>query len=466
MATILIVDDDAGLRDGLAETVSDLGHRPQTATTGREALTRLETDAVDAVLLDLRMPGGLDGIEVLRRMQARPEAPPVAVLTAFASAENTIEAMRLGAFDHLTKPVGREDLKSLLARMLAHGGPAVRRTGPARDGGFALVGASDGMRRVQKFVGMAADSDATVLIRGETGTGKELVARALHQYGGRKAKPFVAVNCAAIPGELLESELFGHVRGAFTGAGADRQGAFREADGGTLFLDEIGDMPVSMQAKILRALQERVITPVGGKAAAVNVRIVAATHRDLDSLVASGAFRADLHYRLNVLPVALPPLRERLADIIPLAEHFLDLAARDGMPKRLTAAAASRLLAYPWPGNIRELRNVMERANVLVRGQVIDADDIRLDHAEQHESALVPPQWLNADLPTAIARLERAMIVHALDSCGGNRAEAARRLNINRQLLYTKMQRYGVAGQPSSAPTPAVGKTDADDGTR
>jgi DNA-binding NtrC family response regulator len=213
-------------------------------------------------------------------------------------------------------------------------------------------------------------------------------------------------------------------------------------------------------------LQERVITPVGGKAAAVNVRIVAATHRDLDSLVASGAFRADLHYRLNVLPVALPPLRERLADIIPLAEHFLDLAARDGMPKRLTAASASRLLAYPWPGNIRELRNVMERANVLVRGRVVNADDIRLDHAGQDESACVPPQWLNGDLPSAIAKLERAMIVHALDSCGGNRAEAARRLNINRQLLYTKMQRYGVAGQPSQEPTQSVGKEDADDGAR
>ncbi len=462
MATILIVDDDSGLRDSLAETVLDLGHRPQMATTGREALIQLETGAVDAVFLDLRMPGGLDGIEVLRRMRARPEAPPVAVLTAFASAENTIEAMRLGAFDHLTKPIGREDLKSLLARMLVHRDPAGRQAGSARKEAFVLVGASDGMRRVQKFIGMAAESDATVLVRGETGTGKELVARALHQHGSRKAKPFVAVNCAAIPSELLESELFGHVKGAFTGAGADRQGAFRDADGGTLFLDEIGDMTMSMQAKILRALQEQVVTPVGGKPVAVNVRIVAATHRDLDGLTASGAFRADLLYRLNVLPVALPPLRERLSDIIPLAEHFLDLAARDGAPKRLTGAAASRLLAYSWPGNIRELRNVMERASVLVRGQVIDADDIGLDRAGRDESPSLPPQWLNGDLPTAIAKLERAMIVHALDSCGGNRTEAARRLNINRQLLYTKMQRHGIAGPPSQEPTPAVGKADAD----
>jgi two-component system NtrC family response regulator len=226
-------------------------------------------------------------------------------------------------------------------------------------------------------------------------------------------------------------------------------------------------MPIAMQAKILRALQEKAVTPVGGKSTAVNVRIAAATHQDLESLAASGGFRTDLLYRLNVLPIVLPPLRERLADILPLAEHFLDLAAHEGAatraPKRLTAAAASRLLAYPWPGNIRELRNVMERASVLVRGPVIDADDIGLDHAGRDESASLPPQWLNADLPTAIAKLERAMIVHALDACGGNRAEAARRLSINRQLLYTKMQRHGVTAQLSPGPTPAVGKADADD---
>ncbi len=463
MATILIVDDDAGLRDGLAETITDIGHQPQTARTGREALTQLDVGDVDAVLLDLRMPGGLDGIEVLRRMRLRPDPPPVAVLTAFASAENTIEAMRLGAFDHLTKPIGRDDLKSLLTRMLAHRGPAERQAAPPGDGATILVGGSDGMRRVQKLIGMAADSDATVLILGETGTGKELVARALHQHGGRKAKPFVAVNCAAIPSDLLESELFGHVKGAFTGAGADRQGAFRDSDGGTLFLDEIGDMPIAMQAKILRVLQEQIVTPVGGRPIAVNVRIVAATHRNLESLVASGGFREDLLYRLNVLPIALPPLRERLADIIPLAEHFLRLSARDVAPKRLSAAAASRLLAYPWPGNIRELRNVMERANVLVRGHVVDAGDLELNRTEHAGSDSVPAQWLDADLPTAIAKLERAMIIHALDSCGGNRAEAARRLNINRQLLYTKMQRYRASERNASEDaTQAVGKADAD----
>ena len=229
---------------------------------------------------------------------------------------------------------------------------------------------------MQKTIGMAADSEVTVLILGETGTGKELVARALHHHGRRKAKPFVAVNCAAIPSELLESELFGHIKGAFAGAGADRPGAFRDADGGTLFLDEIGDMPLAMQAKILRVLQERVVTPVGGKPVPVDVRVIAATHRDLDGLVASGTFREDLLYRLNVVPIPLPPLRQRLADIVPLAEHFLRLAARGGAPKRLTAEAAARLLAHGWPGNVRELKNVIERAHVFVRDAVIDADDL------------------------------------------------------------------------------------------
>jgi two-component system NtrC family response regulator len=414
------------------------------------------------VLLDLRMPGGIDGIEVLRRIRARANPPPIAVLTAFASAENTIEAMRLGAFDHLTKPIGREELRTLLARMLANREPAARHEGDdAEQSADALIGASEGMRRVQKIVGMAADTDVTVLILGETGTGKELVAHALHRHSRRKLKPFVAVNCAAIPSELLESELFGHVRGAFTGASTDRPGAFRVADGGSLFLVEIGDMPLAMQAKILRVLQDRVVTPVGGKPVSVDARVVAATHRDLEKLVASGAFRDDLLYRLNVVPIPLPPLRERLADIVPLAEHFLNLSARDGTPKRLSAAAAARLLAHSWPGNVREIKNVIERANVLVRGAVIDAEDLELVRTEQAGPDQLPTQWLDAELPAALARLEKAMIARALASSGGNRTEAARRLNINRQLLYAKMQRYGLTEKPSSEiPTQNVGKPD------
>jgi DNA-binding NtrC family response regulator len=267
-----------------------------------------------------------------------------------------------------------------------------------------------------------------------------LVARALHEHGRRKNKPFVAVDCAAIPADLLESELFGHVKGAFTGASTDRSGAFREADGGSLFLDEIGDMPATMQAKILRALQERVVMPVGGKPVHVNARVIAATHRDLPGMVAAGRFRDDLYYRLNVVPIALPPLRERRDDILTLAEHFLQLVARQSAPKRLTAAATARLLENTWPGNVRELRNVVERASVLVRGDVIDATD--LDIVGRASKPLSREDLLEGDLPAAVAKLEKAMIQKALEACGGNRAEAARRLNIHRQLLYTKMQRY------------------------
>jgi two-component system NtrC family response regulator len=458
MATVLIVDDDAALREGLAETVADLGHQPHSASTGREALTALAENHVDCVLLDLRMPGGMDGIEVLRRIRALDQAPPVIVLTAFATAENTIEAMRLGAFDHLTKPIGRDELNALLSSLPGRrrnvGSPAA---GTEETG--TLIGSSEAMRRVQKMIGMAADTDATVLILGETGTGKELVARALHKHSQRKPKPFVAVNCAAIPAELLESELFGHVRGSFTGATADRTGALREAEGGTLFLDEIGDMPAQMQGKILRALQERVVTPIGGKPCQVDVRVIAATHRDIGDLVASGAFREDLYYRLNVVPIVLPPLRDRADDVLPLAKHFLRLTSRTGSPKRFSAAAEARLLDHTWPGNVRELRNVIERASVLARGDVIEPADLNISHPESH----FPPreELIAGDLPSAVAKLEAAMIRNALDACGGNRAEAARRLNINRQLLYTKMERYGILeAEPSGKPTSRVGKVD------
>jgi DNA-binding NtrC family response regulator len=332
MATILIVDDDTAMREGLAETVADLGHRARLAASGNEALALVAGGRIDAVLLDLRMPGGLDGIEVLRRIRARDDAPPIVVLTAFASADNTIEAMRLGAFDHLTKPIGRDEFKSVLLAMLAQRGPARSPSGAELGGG--LIGTSEAMRRVQKTIGLAADGNATVLILGETGTGKELVARALHEHGRRKDKAFVAVNCAAIPTELLESELFGHVKGAFTGAAADREGAFREANSGTLFLDEIGDMPVTMQAKILRVLQEKVVTPVGGKPVKVDARVIAATHRDLPELVNAGRFRDDLYYRLNVVPIVLPPSASGAAISSRWRSTFCGLPPGQNRPRR------------------------------------------------------------------------------------------------------------------------------------
>jgi len=313
------------------------------------------------------------------------------------------------------------------------------------------------MRAVQKAVGLLADSEATVLLTGETGTGKEVVARAIHRHGRRGARPFVAVNCAAIPADLLESQLFGHVRGAFTGAIADRAGSFREAHGGTLFLDEIGDMDLAMQAKLLRVLQERVVAPVGGKPVSVDVRIVAATNRDLRDAVRQGRFREDLFYRVGVVPLPLPPLRERLADIVPLAEHFLAALAA-AVPKRLSAPAAAALLAHPWPGNVRELRNAMERVNAMVRQPVIGRAD--LDFLVP--AVAVATDWLAGDLPGALARLEVEMIRRALIASDGNRTEAARRLGIHRQLLHTKLKQLELSGQR----TPSVSEADGQDPPR
>ena len=459
MATILIVDDDAALREGLAETLADLGHRAEEAPDGAAALRHLGGGgAADAVLLDLRMPG-MDGLEVLRRVRALPHPPPVAVLTAVPTASNTIEAMRLGAVDHLAKPVGRDELAGLLARLLLAGAGPDAAAPAAPAGTDEMVGASRALREVQKAIGLLADTPATVLVTGETGTGKEVVARAIHRHGARAAGPFVAVNCAAIPAELLESLLFGHARGAFTGAVADRAGAFREAARGTLFLDEVGDMPAAMQAKLLRALQERVVTPVGGRPVAVDVRVLAATHRDLGAAVREGRFREDLYWRLNVVPLHLPPLRERLADILPLAEHFLAEAARPGAaPPALSTEAAARLLAHPWPGNVRELRNAAERLAALVRRPVITANDLGFLGQAALPSAEPGPDWLAGTLPEALARLEAAMIRRALEGAGGNRAAAARTLGIHRQLLHEKLRRLDAA---SGIRTEGVGTADA-----
>jgi DNA-binding NtrC family response regulator len=437
MALILVVDDDPAMRDVLAEAIIDLGHQAHLAGSGEAAIAALTGHCIDAALIDLRMPG-MDGLELLANMRKLSNPPPVAVLTAHATAHNTIEAMRLGAFDHLTKPIGREALSRVLGSMLAAG--AARRAPSLVTAADELIGSSEAIRGVQKAIGRLADSEATVLITGETGTGKELVARAIHDHGRRGRFPFIAVNCAAIPTELMETELFGHVKGAFSGAVRDRLGAFREARGGTLFLDEIGDMDPAMQAKILRALQERTVTPVGGATCPVDARIVAATHRDLAQRIAEGRFREDLFYRLNVVPIHLPALRDRLADIVPLAEYFL---ARAGGGKHLTAAAAAALIRFAWPGNVRELKNVMDRLEVTVHGNLIDAADLSMiEHSVSHDTRAL--DWPEEDLPSAILRLEELLIRRALARCNGNRAETARVLNIHRQMLYTKMKRLGI----------------------
>jgi DNA-binding NtrC family response regulator len=455
LAHLLIIDDDDAFRDTLAETLQSFGHDVAAASGGREALTLLASAApYDAIFLDHRMPG-MDGMETLAALRAGVSpVPPVIVLTAFAGAGNTIEAMRLGAFDHLSKPVRRDTLRTVL-----DGALRCRATPRAvdaaaldeEDGG--LVGPSAAMRDVHKRIGLAAASSLPVLLLGETGTGKEVVARALHRHSTRRRQPFIAVNCAAIPGELLESELFGHVRGAFTGAVSERAGCFRAADGGVLLLDEIGDMPLDVQAKILRVLQEGEVVPVGSSAAVkVDVRIVAATHRDLGAAVAERRFRADLLYRLDVLSIRLPPLRERPDDIVPLAEHFLRRAARHGAPRQLAPDAVQCLLHRRWPGNARELRNAMERCQALLRHDVIGAADLAaildvqaLAVAAPAAQAL-PDGWLDQPLPEAVERLERLLLAHALAQAEGNRAEAARRLGIHRQLLYRKLAQYGIDG--------------------
>jgi len=445
MARILIVDDDTAFLSTLQATLRSFGHEVIAAADGEAGLARLRDGGIDLAFVDFRMPG-MDGIALMRARQAHAQAAavPLVMLTAYASSGNTIEAMKLGAFDHLVKPVGRADIVAVVERALqAHAGgddSAAAPQAPAEDAG-ALLGHSAAMRTVHKRIGLAAASDLPVLVSGETGTGKELVARALHRASARAGAAFVAVNCAAIPAELIESELFGYRKGAFSGAVADRPGLIREADGGTLFLDEIGDMPLPMQAKLLRFLQEGEVSPLGGRGAQkVDVRVVAATHRELAQLVADGRFRSDLRYRLNVVPIELPPLRERGDDIVLLAQHFLEEGA--SAPRTLSAAAQARLRAYPWPGNVRELRNAMQRCQVLVRTPTIEAHD--LDEVLAGDTAATSAETPALTLPDAIAQLERQMIQAALTQAQGNRAEAARRLGIHRQLLYRKLDDYGL----------------------
>jgi two-component system NtrC family response regulator len=436
MARILIIDDDKSFREALAESVRDFGHDVVEASGAQEAFKLIGN--VDAAFLDLKMPG-MSGIEFLRETKSM---APVIVLTAFADSSNTIEAIKLGAFDHLTKPIGRSDLQRVLAEALKN--PQSTPGADAPPSGDELIGFSSGMREVQKKIGIAASGEVTVLIEGETGTGKELVARAIHRYSDRGKRPFVAVNCAAIPRELLESELFGHVKGAFSGAFQPRAGKFREADGGTLFLDEIGDMPLEMQVKILRVLQDRVVTPVGGQSSyQVNIRIIAATHQDLGKRIQDGNFRQDLYFRLNVLNIRLPPLRERGSDIHLLAEHFL--VRSTSSPKSLSAAAAQLLLEHSWPGNVRELENVIRSSSLAVRGAVIDARDLQMAVTESAAGNQIE-DMLKLDFHSAVSQFEKLLLTKALEKAHGNRAEAARLLNVHRQLLYAKLKEHGMSG--------------------
>jgi len=444
--TILVVEDDAANREYLIEALSDEGYRVEGASGGRAGLERIRQGGIDLVVTDIRMPD-LDGLDMLREIRTLPFPPNVVTITAFGSIETAKKAIRLGADEYLTKPFEIEELirtidKPLKMRLLS--GEVERLKAelarPYRLGN--IIGKSPAMQEVFDLIRRVSQSTVSVLITGESGTGKELVARAIHYASPRSDRPFVAVNCAAIPDTLLESELFGYKKGAFTDARTDRQGMFVEADGGTIFLDEIAELSPLLQAKLLRVIQEREVRPLGSnRPERVDVRIIAATNRDLESRLREGRFREDLFYRLNVIQVALPPLRERGQDIMLLAEHFLAASSgRAGKTVRgFTQAAAQAMLAYSWPGNVRELENVIERAVALTEGTEIDVADLPPQirsrrHEDVVEAALVRGM--------SLADLEREYIGRVLAAEGGNKTRAAQRLGLDRKTLYRKLEEW------------------------
>jgi two-component system NtrC family response regulator len=446
--TILVVDDDASLRRVTEYHLEQAGYHVLTAADGNAGLQRFRTETVDLVLTDLQMPG-LTGLEVLEQIRAlRPETL-VIVITAYGTIEQAVEAMKKGAHDFLTKPVSRDALLLAVGKAAALLGLQEENRRLREQLGHQvefsrLVGTSDAMRQVLEIVRRAAPSEATVLLTGESGTGKELIARAIHQASDRSAGPFVAVNCAAIPTDLLESELFGHLRGAFTGAVADRAGKFERAHGGTLFLDELGELPVALQPKLLRALQEHEIEPVGGHPKRIDVRVVAATNRDIEAALAAGQFRDDLYYRLAVITVDLPPLRTRRDDIPLLVRHFLGKYGGDDLT--VSDAAMALLINYPWPGNVRELENVVQRMIVLRRGQLLEVDDLpaKLRSAgegmpERGEGVVRLPE---DGYP--LEALEREAVLQALERNGWNQSRAAAFLRIPRHVLLYRMEKYGI----------------------
>jgi len=450
---LLVVDDDAAMRDFLSESLMDEGYRVDVAAGGRAGIERVRAGGVDLVVTDVKMPD-MDGLDMLAEIRAPAggdvNPPHVVVITAFGSIETAKRALKLGAHDYITKPFEIDDLlvaveKALDERTLRREVARLRKE-VARPYRFEnIIGKSAPMQDVFALIRRLSGSSANVLITGESGTGKELVARALHFNSPRAKKPFVAVNCAAIPDTLLESELFGYKRGAFTDARTDRQGMFVEADGGTIFLDEIGDLTPQLQAKLLRVLQERELRPLGAaRPEKVDVRVLSATNRDLAQRMREGAFREDLFYRLNVIEVMLPPLRDRAEDVLPLSDHFLvEAAARSG--KRIgafTQAALKILLAYPWPGNVRELENVVERAVALAEGDQIGPDDLP-SQVRERRSADVLAGALARGL--TLAELEREYINRVLQAEGGNKTRAAQRLGLDRKTLYRKLEEYGRA---------------------
>jgi len=440
MAAILIVDDEEGVREFLADALATDGHEVTPAANGQAGLRSLLARAFDLMITDLKMPGAIDGIDLLRRSRSEQPEMEVIVLTAYGTVETAVEAMKLGAFDYLQKPIGSPgELRLLVSRALERRKLVAkdqvqretRRLPPLTYGDPVMMPVLKALERV-------ARTNSTVLLLGESGTGKEVAARAIHEQSPRGEGPFVPVNCAAISETLMESEIFGHEKGAFTGAANARRGRLELADGGTLFLDEIGELKPELQAKLLRVLQERRFERVGGtRTIEVDVRWIAATNRALETMIARGHFREDLYHRLAVFPIELPPLRNRRQDLLPIAENLLArISAELGRPPlALDALARQRILESPWPGNVRELANALERAAILAETELVLGDDLRI---------LASPQG-GEPVGRTMADIEREAIRKALDEADGNRRRAAERLGIGERTLYDKLKRYGIS---------------------
>ncbi len=450
-STLLVIDDDQAMCELMEVGLSKHGYKVEWRTRGAEALELAQTHDFAAIITDLNLQR-MSGLDICRRMgEARPDVP-VIVVTAFGDMNSAIAAIRAGAYDFINKPVEIEALAHAINRAVAHNHlreevkrltDAVERSSSSGD----LVGKSTAMKKVYDLIQRVADTEASILLTGESGTGKELVARALHQQSRRGSHPFTALNCAAVPANLLESELFGHTKGAFTDAKLTRRGLFDEASGGTVLLDEIGEMPMEMQPKLLRVLQERKVRPVGGNSEIdVNVRVVAATNRDLETEVEEGRFREDLYYRLNVVQIHMPPLRARGNDVLLLAQHFVEKFAhrmRKGVAG-ISSDAAKKLLEYDWPGNVRQLENCMERAVTLTRFDKITVDDLP-DKIRAYEGIHVNLVDVDAEHVLTLDELERRYIERVLRAAGGNKTQAAKLLGLDRRTLYRKIERYDSA---------------------
>ncbi len=445
--TVLIVDDEAGVRSALSGVLRDEGYAVDAVDSGEACLDRVTRAPYDVIVLDIWLPG-IDGLATLAKLRERRVDAPVVMISGHGNIESAVRAIKLGAFDFVEKPLSLDKTvlvvgNAVRQRRLEAENRALRAHVDRR---FTMVGESYVMAQLREQVAMAAPTNGRVLIFGENGTGKELVARSIHTLSRRRGGPFVEVNCAAIPEELIESELFGHVRGAFTGAVADRRGKFEVADGGTLFLDEIGDMSLKTQAKVLRALQEQVVEPVGGTSGVkVDVRILAATNKDLPAEIRAGRFREDLYFRLNVIPIFVPPLRDRETDIPLLADHFMAELAREygRRPKRLDPGAGAGLRGYRWPGNVRELHNVIERLMIMVPGNTIALADLAF--LDGGTVSVVEPEGAPAmSLHDARERFERDYILRALAAQQGNISRTADALGVERSNLYRKMRAFGI----------------------